>query len=167
MRHRTQHSKYFRHTTDRCRIVAFALASASVLAFTARARADCWPPLNAVEERQSNPLRIGKETFTTGYYSWTIEGYRVDDLHCEETINEGPRQWSVIVGQGGDEPIGPRVTTDGKASQSTSVPANTRARQSTAPTTPLPSLPSLPPTPALPTTLPNLPPPAGLAPLAP
>ncbi|MDF2441015.1 MAG: hypothetical protein JWN98_1999 [Abditibacteriota bacterium] len=184
MRHRTDYRKHFGCTRARCGIVtappaALVVALAALVALPSAVRADCWPPLNAVEERQSNPVKIGEETFTTGYYSWSLEGYHVDSLHCEKTINEGPRQWSAIVGLGGNEPIGPRVMVDGKpvesSSQSTSSTSAARARQKTAPVPTWPSLPTLPPTPSLPTistllpppTLPNVAPVSDLAPLAP
>lgn len=168
MRHRTNHRKYFGCVIARCRVVAFAVPAATLTiipALISPARADCWPPLNAREERQSNPVRVGKETFTTGYYSWSVESYRVDDLHCEESINEGPREWSAIVGLGGDEPIGPRITVDGKPTQSTLNRPN--MPRNTAPATPLPALPALPPTQQLSPSLPTLPPPADLAALPP
>ncbi|MDQ3814031.1 MAG: hypothetical protein M3347_08775 [Armatimonadota bacterium] len=113
------------------------------------ARTDCkLPPLNGVEQRQSNPVKVDGYTFTTGYYSYRVESYRIDSLHCTDSINIGPRHWWVIVGLGGDEPIGPRASSGAG-----------RVEQRTAPAAPLPALPLL--SPSAPT-LPTLP---GLAPV--
>ena len=151
MRHRMTHPKYFGSALIRCRIVAFAVtigASSLGVPFPVVVRADCWPPLNAIEQRQSNPVRVREQTFTTGYYSWHVETYRIDNLHCEETINEGPRQWSAIVGLGGDEPIGPRVTTGNNGPQSTL--KRSSLPRAAASSTPLPALPSTAPLPTMP-----------------
>lgn len=114
------------------------------------AYASCWPPLDAIEERQSYPVRVGHQTFTTGFYFWYVGSYRVQNLHCVETINEGPREWSATVGLGGDEPIGPRVSVDGKApngKMSSSLLSQTNrnplAPQNSSPLVPLPALPRI------------------------
>jgi len=101
------------------------------------ARADSpWPPLNAIEERSSNPVRVGDATFTTGYYSWYVPEYSVPSLHYSQTVNSGPREWWAVVGLGGNEPIGPRSgSNEVKVSQSTPAAFGTLP-----PVTPLPQL---------------------------
>lgn len=78
------------------------------------ASTDCkWPPLNAVERRQTNPVRVGDEIFTTGFYSYWVNAYHIDNLHCVKSINWGPREWAVAIGLGGNEPIGPHRISSG------------------------------------------------------
>ena len=113
--------------------------------------ADKWPPLNAIEERQTNPVQVGNTTFTTGYYSYHVPEYSVPSLHYSKSINWGPREWWVIVGLGGDEPIGPRA-----GSSQPDVPQSTPITNSLPPVAPLPqSFSALPDVSALPA-VPNL-----------
>ncbi len=117
------------------------------------ARADCWPPLNAIEKRQENPVQVGSHTFTTGFYSYWVERYYVDRLHCEESINRGPWQWDAEIGLGGESGVGPRVTSSSPSSHSNTsqvdnVPvALPNLKPLAQLPSQLPSMPSLPPLP--------------------
>jgi hypothetical protein len=119
-------------------------AALPVTALAARA-AEKWPPLNAIEERYSEPVQVGNAIFTTGYYSWYVPSYSVPSLHYSETVNTGPREWWMMVGLGGNEPIGPR-TGGGRPS----APGTVRVAAGG-------TLPDLAPLPALPTAVTALP----------
>ncbi|MBV9467718.1 MAG: hypothetical protein JO316_13310 [Abitibacteriaceae bacterium] len=114
------------------------------------AQNDCkWPPLNAQVQRQSNPVQVGGETFTTGFYSYVVSAYHIAALHCAKSINWGHREWAVAIGLGGNEPIGPRVLSNG-GNNTAPVPANLPALKNDSSTfTPLPQLPPLTASPAI------------------
>jgi hypothetical protein len=157
------------------RMAVFILFITTV-ARTAPARADCdWPPLNAVEQRESYPVRVSDYVFTTGYYSYWVAAYRISALHCAESINWGPRQWSAIIGLGGDEPIGPRSAASDSSAAAPAPSGHTasgraaRPEYAARPQSPLPPLPALPSLPVVPRGLPPLAalPPERLPPLEP
>jgi hypothetical protein len=134
-------------------IVLFLSAAVS----PAPSSADCdWPPLEAVEQRESHPVQVGDYVFTTGFYSYWVASYRINALRCQDSINTGPRQWSAIIGLGGEEPIGPRTSPSPNTSSAPSGPT-TLSEYTARPQSLLPPLPALPSLPVVPRELPPLP----------
>ncbi len=61
---------------------------------------DCWPPLNGTSQIVEKPVRVGDYVFGTGSYSFFVGRYSVPSLHCEKSINSGPREWYFMVESG-------------------------------------------------------------------
>lgn len=63
-------------------------------------KSDCWPPLNGTSQIVESPVRVGEYTFGSGSYSFFVGRYSVPSLHCEKTIDTGPREWYLMVESG-------------------------------------------------------------------
>ena len=97
---------------------------------------DCWPPLNGTSQIVEKPVRVGDYVFGTGSYSFFVGRYSVPSLHCEKSINSGPREWYFMVESG-------RVIVKGE-------PEGTRRGPLPLPSPTLPPLSALPPVQASP-----------------
>jgi hypothetical protein len=127
------------------------IALGALVVLSTLAHADCGlPPLNGITQKQENPVDVGGYRFGSAWYSYYVESYRIDSLHCSKTINSGPRGWDVIVESG--RVI---VNSEPQAGEHQTRKANERPFTN-------PALPALPP---LPQNARPLPQPQGLAPL--
>jgi hypothetical protein len=115
------------------RLVVFSLII--ILGFGTCAQSEtqsgCWPPLNGTSQIIESPVRVGEHTFGSGSYSFFVGRYSVPSLHCEETIDTGPREWYLMVESG-------RVEVKGE-------PQGTKHGPLPLPSPPLPPLGDLPP----------------------
>ena len=94
------------------RLATFSLMA--VLGVSTCAQADCWPPLNGTSQIVEVPVRVGDYTFGSGAYSFFVGRYSVPSLHCEKSIDMGPREWYLMVESGRVEVKGePAGTTRG------------------------------------------------------
>lgn len=109
--------------------MALLLSPVVLTARGAGADESCWPPLNGTAQIIENPVRVGDAVFGSGSYSYFVGRYSVPSLHCEKTINSGPREWYLMVESG-------RVLVKGE-------PAGTRRSPLPEPSASLPALPAL------------------------
>ena len=117
--------------------IALGAALGALVVFSQIANAECGlPPLNGVTQKQENPVYVDGHRFGSAWYSYHVESYRIDSLHCSKSINSGPRGWDVMVGSG--QVI---VNSEPQSGTGTERKANQRAF---GPATALPALPPLP-----------------------
>ena len=125
------------------------------------ARADCkWPEAHDIEERHRIPTIVAGFPFVWEFYSYHLPVYQITSLQCSDTIEWGPRGWSLSLGK--ETTALSQRTGSGKAASTQQtralppLPALPPVPQSAA-SRPLPPLPSLKPLPNLPA-LPPVPP---------
>ena len=157
--------------------IFIALGALIVVAGTASAECGL-PPLGGITQTQENPVHVDGHRFGSAWYSYHVESYRVDSLHCSKSINSGPRGWDVIVESGrvivnsepqSDNAQGRKANqrASGSVAALPALPALTQSAPALPNVAPMPNVSSLPniapmpdvkPIPAAPGRLPVLPP---------
>ncbi len=111
-----------------------------------------WPPLLSQDARQSDTVRVGDHSFTSGSYSWWVDRYVVNRLRYSRSINDGPRSWSATLGLEED------VSSENQLVGSSPAASSNKSTLTSSPALPLPALAALPRVPAISSALPSLPP---------
>lgn len=83
-----------------CAVLAISIASFLKMAPAWADSDSCWPPLNGTSQIIEEPVRVGDYVFGSGSYSYFVGRYSVPSLHCEKSINSGPREWYLMVESG-------------------------------------------------------------------